>query len=339
MRAIVHTEFGNPAEVLHVEDRPIPEPGPGQVRVKVTLAPIHNHDLSTVRGTYGFRPQLPAPAGTEIVGLIDALGANVAHLRPGQRVVSGTHFGVWADYAVVDAAEVIPVPDQLDDATAAQLVAMPFSAVTLLDFLNVEPGQWIVVNSANGTIGRLLSQLAAARGVNVVGLVRRDAATQGLDRVVSTQQEDWREQVAAITGGADIVAGVESVGGPAANQVLKLLAPGATLVTFGAMSEKHMELSAGTIIFKDITVRGFWGKRVAEQMPQDKKMALIGEVIQRVAEGSVTLPVDQTFAADDVQEAVRASLAPGRSGKVLLRFSCGDGEGGGMTVTPAYPRR
>jgi NADPH:quinone reductase-like Zn-dependent oxidoreductase len=77
MRAIVHHRFGEPSDVLGVEDVPLPEPGPGEVRIRVTASPIHNHDLWTIRGTYGFKPKLPARAGTEAVGVVDALGEGV----------------------------------------------------------------------------------------------------------------------------------------------------------------------------------------------------------------------------------------------------------------------
>src|SRR6476659_10045496 len=89
MRALIHTAFGDPAEVLEVAERPLPEPGPGQVRVRTLLSPIHNHDLWTIRGTYGFKPELPAASGTEAVGVVDALGEGVEGLRVGQRVSGG----------------------------------------------------------------------------------------------------------------------------------------------------------------------------------------------------------------------------------------------------------
>lgn len=158
----------------------------------------------------------------------------------GQRVATGGTFGAWAEYIVTNAAGLIPIPDGLPDETAAQLVSMPFSAITLLDFLDVQAGGWIVQNAANGAVGRMLAQLGSARGVNVLGLVRRTAGVdelraQGIDRIVATDQPDWKEQVEAITGGAPITAGVDSVGGASAGQVLSLLAEGGTLVAFGAM--------------------------------------------------------------------------------------------------------
>lgn len=324
MRAVVHETFGEPADVLTVADRPTPEPGPGQVRLRIVLSPIHNHDLWTVRGTYGFVPELPAGAGTEALGVVDAVGEGVDALAVGDRVVTGGTFGAWAEHVVADAAGLIPAPAGVPDEAAAQLVAMPFSAIALLHSLELQPGQWIVQNAANGAVGRMVAQLAVARGVRVVGLVRRSAGVEelrdaGIGDVVATDADDWREQVAAITGGEPIVAGVDSVGGSAAQDVLSVLGEGGEIVVFGAMASPVIELRSGDLIFKQATVRGFWGSVVIRTMDAPTRHALFGELGERLASGALTLPASSIHGLDDVRAAVAASLTPGRVGKVLLR--------------------
>ncbi|WP_203579751.1 zinc-binding dehydrogenase [Microbacterium hibisci] len=325
MRALIHPTFGEASEVLEVAERPLPEPGAGQVRVRTVLSPIHNHDLWTIRGTYGFKPELPAQAGTEAVGVVDALGEGVDALQVGQRVVTGGTFGVWSEYFVAKAAGLIPVPDGMSDETAAQLVAMPFSALSLLDFLDVQPGDWIVQNTANGAVGKLVAQFAAARGVRVLGLVRRDAGVDelaglGIRDVVSTASDDWRERAAEILGENAPRAAVDSVGGSAAGDLLSLLGEGGTLVSFGAMGSDTLELSSGDLIFKQATVKGFWGSIVSRMMDAAKRGALFAELIGRIGSGEVALPVDAVFPFERAREAAAASDVPGRAGKVLLRF-------------------
>lgn len=325
MRALIHSRFGEAEDVLAVEERPVPEPAAGQVRLRIVLSPIHNHDLWTVRGTYGFKPELPAASGTEALGIVDALGEGVEHLAVGQRVATGGTFGAWAEYIVANAAGLIPVPDSLSDESAAQLVSMPFSTISLLQFLDVNEGDWIVQNAANGAVGRMLAQLGAARGVHVLGLVRRaegveELRAQGIDNVISTDQDDWREQAARLTGGAPIVAGVDSVGGSASGDVLSLLSEGGTLVAFGAMNSPVMQIASSDVIFKQAIVKGFWGSKVIQQLDAATRGALFGELIQRVTDGTLTLPVAGVFDAADIADAVRLSMTPGRVGKVLLQF-------------------
>jgi NADPH:quinone reductase-like Zn-dependent oxidoreductase len=324
MRALVHTQFGNPATVLAVQDVPVPEPGPGQVLVRTLLSPIHNHDLLTVSGDYGFKPELPARSGTEAVGVVEALGPGVEGLQVGQRVAAGGTFGVWAEYFVAPAAGLVPVPEGMGDEAAAQLVSMPFSAIALLDFLDVSPGDWVVQNAANGAVGRLFAQLATARGVHVLGLVRRaegvqELAAQGIDRVVATDDEGWRERAREVVGDGLVVAGVDSVGGAASGEVLSLLAPDGVLVVFGAMASPTMQLSSGELIFKQAVVKGFWGSKVFGAMDAAKRGALMTELVQGIAAGTLTLPVAATHPFEEIADAARASRVPGRVGKVLLR--------------------
>ncbi|CAD6007730.1 zinc-binding dehydrogenase [Agreia sp. COWG] len=324
MRAIIHHEFGDPAEVLAVEDVATPQPGAGEVRVRTLLSPIHNHDLWTIRGTYGFKPELPAQAGTEAVGVVDALGEGVTTLQLGQRVATGGTFGVWAEFFTAKAASLIPVPDSLSDEVASQLVSMPFSAISLLDTLALGEGDWLIQNAANGAVGRLVAQLAVARGIKVVGLVRRSAGVdelkaQGIDNIVATDVEGWKDTVAEITNGAPISVGVDSVGGQASGDIVSLLAENGRLVVFGAMDAPTMEIGSGPVIFKSISVVGFWGSKVMGAMDAAKRGALLGELVTRIGEGVLTLPVEKTYSFDDARTAAAANFAPGRSGKILLR--------------------
>ncbi|MED5546708.1 NADPH:quinone reductase-like Zn-dependent oxidoreductase [Rhizobium subbaraonis] len=324
MRSAIHTAFGEPAEVLELGDRPIPQPGPGEVRVKTTLAPIHNHDLWTIRGRYGYRPELPAIGGSEAVGIVDALGDDVEGVSNGQRVAVASVHGTWAEYFLAPARLLVPMPEAIPDETAAQLIAMPLSALMLLEFLEVDQGQWIVQNAANGAVGKTLAMLAAARGINVLNLVRRDAgvdelAALGIDHVVSTAQPEWQEIARAILGSGLARAGIDSIGGAASAALLGLLGEGGTLVSFGTMAGEPMQIDSGSLIFKQATVKGFWGSKVSLAMSADDKRRLVGELLQRTLAGELLLPVEAVYDLADAAQAAAASLQPARKGKVLLR--------------------
>lgn len=323
MRALIHHTFAEPASVLRVEEIPDPVPGPGEVVVAMTASAIHNYDLLTVSGDYGFTPDLPARAGTEATGTVVELGEGVAHLALGQRVTVNT-FGVWAEKFVAKAAGVVPVPDAIADEAAAQLISMPASALALLNTLDLAEGDWIIQNAAGGAVGRLLAQFAKSRGINVVGLVRRsdaiaELAEAGIDNIVATDQDDWRDRVAEITGGAPIVRGADSVGGSATGEMLSVLADGARLSLFGGMGSWDFEGSMNDIIFRGITIDGFWGAKVMPALSPDERTALFGEILTKVASGAITLPVEGSYALTDIADAVAAHNRKGRIGKVLLR--------------------
>lgn len=324
MRSAIHASFGDPADVLTLGENPVPQPGPGEVRIKTRLAPIHNHDLWTVRGRYGYKPELPAIGGSEAVGVIDALGEGVQGLATGQRVGAATVHGTWAEYFLAPAQMVIPMPDAVPDETAAQLIAMPLSALMLLEFLEVERGQWIVQNTANGAVGKTLAMLSRARGVNTINLVRRDAGVTeltalGIDHAISTAQAGWQEQVHAIVGDAPLSAAVDSIGGTASGELMSLLGEGGVLVSFGSMTGEPMQIASGDLIFKQATVKGFWGSKVSAAMAVEDKHRLVGELLRLAAGGELALPVEGIYDLADTAKAAAASLAPGRKGKVLLR--------------------
>ena len=323
MRSAVHQTFGEPAEVLALAKSAVPEPGPRQVRIKTILSPIHNHDLWTVRGQYGYKPDLPAIGGSEAVGVVDALGPDVTGISVGQRVaVAGVH-GSWAEYFLASAGGLVPLPDAIPDEAAAQLIAMPFSAITLLDFLGVESGDWVIQNTANGAVGKTLAMLAKARGINVVNLVRRDAGIEelalvGIGNAVSTASGSWKDTVRSLVGDASIKAAVDSIGGKASSDLIGLLGENGLLVSFGTMGGEPMQIPSGDVIFKQAVVKGFWGSKVSAAMPAPKRAALIGELLQLVVSGELKLPVEAVFDLAQISEAVKASLTPGKTGKVLL---------------------
>lgn len=324
MRSATYDHFGKPTEVLSLGDSPIPEPKANEVRVKTVLASIHNHDLLTIRGKYGFKPEMPAIGGSEAVGIIDAVGSDVTDLKVGQRIAAASVQATWAEYFVAPEHMIFPIPESLDDEMAAQLVAMPLSALMLLEFLEVESGQWIIHNAANGAVGKSLAMLAAARGVHTINVVRSQDALAELEAIgvknnVNTEDEDWKEQVKAILGDNKISAAVDSVGGEDSGALLSLLGHGGVFAVFGAMSGKPMVLNPTDMIFKQATLKGFWGSKLSQEMSVENKQRLVDELIDRAVNGKLKLPVEATFDLADIVDAVDGKLQKEKSGKVLLK--------------------
>jgi NADPH:quinone reductase-like Zn-dependent oxidoreductase len=324
MRSVTHDVFGDPAEVLRLSDSVMPEPGPGQVRIRTLLSPIHNHDLWTVRGSYGYKPPLPAIGGSEAVGVVDELGEGVPADLLGRRIAVASVHGTWAEFFLAPAAGLVPLPDAITDEAAAQLIAMPFSAISLLEFLGVSEGDWVIQNTANGAVGKTLAMLAQARGVNTINLVRRDEgvaelAALGIENAVSTAADGWKEKVRGLVGDSVIRAAVDSIGGHATGDLADVLGENGLLVSFGSMTGEAMHIPSGAVIFKQLTLKGFWGSKVSSAMAGDQRRRLIGELVGRVASGELQLPVEAVFGLDEAASAVKTSLASGKAGKVLFR--------------------
>ena len=155
MKSVRFTRVGEPADVLAVEERPLPQPEEGQARVRILASPGNPSDLLFVRGVYsGVQPHFPAPVGFEGVGVVDALGPRVDGRHVGERVVVlNGQGGNWADYAVVPAGDLLPVPDDLPDEQAASFVINPASAILMLrHILAIPRGEWLLQSAAEGEL-------------------------------------------------------------------------------------------------------------------------------------------------------------------------------------------
>ena len=323
MQALRFESVGDPLEVLKCSELEIPEPGPGEVRLKMGLMPINPSDLLQVRGLYGRKAQVPATAGLEGLGVIDALGVGCNHFQRGQRVVPLTAQGTWAECLVVPAETLLSVPDGLSDESAAQIMVNPLTAWIMAEELNLGPRDWLVQSAAGSIVGRCLIQLSKIRGYKTLNLVRRreqieELLSEGADAVVCTEDADWPKQAErVIPMGA--TAAVDAVGGRLSGQLLKCLKPRSTLVVFGALSMEPLQIPGGQLIFKVTVVKGFWLTDWKRHTPKPERDRVLSELLSAMTQGHITPPVEAIYPMSNFQEAITHATRSGRHGKVLLR--------------------
>lgn len=324
MRAIRFSRFGPPAEVLSLEEQPLPAPGPGQVRLRLTHRPINPSDLLTISGEYGRLPHLPATPGFEGVGRVEAWGEGVSDVIIGQRAVPLSVGGTWAESATAAAALLLPVPDAVDDATAAQFVVNPVTAwVMVEEALELEPGDWVVQTAAGSTLGRLVIQLGRLRGYRTINLVRRpeqvdELLALGADAAFCPGETDVVEQVRELTGGRGAKGALDAVGGAAGALALRSLRPGGTMLIYGMLGTEPLPVHNGEMLFRGLTVRGFWLSQWFRQTDPAHVTATLGTLMQMMADGQLRPPVEAEYDLGDFRAAIDHAQRPGRQGKVLL---------------------
>lgn len=220
MRSVVAGAVGEPSEVLHLQTLPIPEPGPGQVRIRVSAAPVEASDLCIPSaGRYGFTPEFPTVPGIESVGVVDEHGSGADGFTVGQRVITIGVTGTWQEYVVADAERVLPVPANMSDSTAAQILSNPLTAVILTgDQLDVRPGEWLLQTAAGSIVDQSVIQLGAHVGFKTLNVVRRRSAVEdilalGGTAVICTEDEDLRERVAHLAGRDGVSKAIDCVSG------------------------------------------------------------------------------------------------------------------------------
>lgn len=323
-------ENGEPAEVMRLDEIPAPEPGPGEVLLKVRAAGVNFPDAMLCRGEYQIRPPLPFTPGVEMCGEVVALGEGVpdrgpAAVGPGARVVSTAQLpgGAFAEYAVVPAAGVLPAPDALDDdQAAALLIGYQTGWFGLHRRAALRPGETLLVHAAAGGVGSAAVQLGKAAGATVIGVVggpRKAEAARGLgaDIVVDRHSEDFVAVVKEATKGRGANVVFDPVGGDAYTRSTKCVAFEGRIVVVGFASGTVPAPALSHALVKNYSILGLhWGLYAAhdpvavhQAHEELTRLAALGEVRPPVA----AVPFDA--AAD----AVRRVAAGETTGRLVVR--------------------
>jgi trans-2-enoyl-CoA reductase len=325
INAAVYDTHGNPADVLRVESRPWPTPAPVEAVVKMRAAPINPADLNQIEGKYPMRPELPATPGFEGAGIVVDLGTNVTTVAVGNVVILPHNVGTWRDAVAVKAEDLVVVPAGIEPVHAAMLKINPMTAWRLLhDYVDLEKGDWLIQNAANCAAGRAVIQIARELGYKTVNVVRRaelidELRTEGGD-VVLVDGENLRDEVKDATGGAPIRLGLNAVGGESALRLANCLAPGSTLVTFGAMSLQPLKIPNGLLIFKDLRFRGIWINKWYDNATKQERMEAFQRLFEMAKRGLLKTKVEKAYPLIEVKAAVTHAAQGKRGGKIIFEF-------------------
>lgn len=322
MKAIRVHEPGGP-EVLRLEELKRPEPGTGEVLIKVEVAGVNYADTGLRRGIFHgpHQAELPLTPGFEVAGIVAALGEGVTGVAEGTRVAAVLDSGGYAEYAVAEADALVEIPDGVDYATAtgALLVQGLTAYGVLQDSARIRAGESVLVE-ATGGVGSLAVQLAKLAGARpVIGTAgsvekRELALSLGADHAVDYAREDWVERVLEATGGrgADVV--LESVGGDVGARAYECLAPLGRLATFGAASGEGLRPpDMWQLNLKGQTVSGYGGPWIR---PGRAEVAR-GALAHHLREGELRV-VGRSFPLAKAASAHRAVEGRATTGKVVL---------------------
>jgi NADPH2:quinone reductase len=320
MKAIRVAAVGGP-EVLRLEDVRVPEPGPGQVRVKVDAAGLNYIDVYHRTGLYA--QPLPFIPGLEGAGIVQAVGEGVADVKKGDRVAWSNLPGSYAEEVVGLADRVVPVPAGLELRTAAALMLQGMTAEYLTaSTFPLNAGHTCLLHAAAGGVGLLLAQMARQRGARILGTVSTDekavlARQAGVHEVILYTKEDFLAAVKRLTDGRGVDVVYDSVGVTTFEKSLDCLAPRGMLVLFGQSSGpvppfNISQLAAkGSLFLTRPTLFNYTPDRAS-------LLARASAVLEAAAAGKLHARIDRTFPLADAAEAHRALEGRKTTGKVLL---------------------
>jgi len=314
-------ETGGP-DVLRIEDLPVSDPGPGEVRLRQTAIGLNYIDTYHRSGLYAL-PALPAVLGREGAGVVVAVGPDVTGLRAGDRVAYAMSAGAYAAERNIAAREVVRLPQTISDRQAAAMMLKGLTAHYLLRRTHrVSEGETILVHAAAGGVGLILCQWAKRLGATVIGTVGSDekaalARAHGCDHPVVYTRESFREHVMRITRDEGVPVVYDSVGRATFAESLDCLRPLGLMVSFGQASGPVEPLSIGLLAAKGslYLTRPTLATHIARR--EDLEQAS-RELFEVVAEGSVRIEVRQTYPLDEVARAHRDLEARRTTGSTLL---------------------
>jgi len=320
MKAVRVHKYGGP-EVLTMDDIPVPEPKAGEARVKIEAIGVNFIDIYQRTGLYPI--QTPFTLGSEGAGVVDAVGPGVTEVRKGDRVAYSMVIGAYAEFAVVPAWRLVPVPVNVDAKSAACLMLQGMTAHYLThSTYALKKGETALVHAAAGGVGLLLIKIAKQLGANVIGTVSTEAKAQlakevGADHVILYTQSDFLAEVKKLTENRGVNVVYDSVGQTTFDKSLDCLKPRGYLVLFGQSSGPVPPFEPGKLAAKGSLF--LTRPSLAHYtLNRDELLQRAADLFNWTASGKLKLRIEKTFSLADAAEAHRELEGRKTTGKVIL---------------------
>jgi putative PIG3 family NAD(P)H quinone oxidoreductase len=326
MKAIIITRAGG-AEVLEVQERSIPEPGVGQIRVRVRTSALNRADIMQREGNYPVPPGAPPDiSGMEYAGEVDAVGPAVSLWKTGDPVMGIVGGGGHAEYLCVHEREAIPIPTRMSWEESA---AIPEAFITahdaLFNRLKLLSGETLVIHAVASGVGTAALQLARVAGATVVGTARsagklERAKKLGLDVAIDSSRKDWAGQIEAAVGADSVDAVLDLVGGDYLEGNLRVVALRGRIVVVGLTAGATAQFNMGVLLRKRLSIVG----TVLRARPLEEKIALARDFAERVVPlfetGRITPVVDRVMPFTEIRAAHELMESNETFGKIVLRW-------------------
>jgi NADPH:quinone reductase len=318
MKAIRVHEFGGP-EVLRLEEERTPQPGPGEVLVRMHAIGVNPVETYIRAGKYARLPALPYTPGNDGAGVLEQIGDSVTEFKPGDRVYSGgTLSGAYAEFALCKTEQVHRLPENVSFAQGAA-VGTPYATAYrgLFQRADGKPGETVLVHGASGGVGTAAVQLARARGLRVLGTAgseegRKLAREQGAHEVFDHRAPDHFEQIMNATNGRGVDVIVELLANENLGKDLTILAKGGRVAIIG--SRGRVEIDPRDTMQRDVDLRGM----VLPNTPPAKMASIHAALVVGLENGTLRPVIGKEFPLAEAAQAHRAVVEPGAIGKIVL---------------------
>jgi NADPH2:quinone reductase len=317
MNAILVREFGSP-DVMKLEDAPEPVPGPGQVTIRVHAAGVNPVDTYIRAGAYARKPNLPYTPGTDVGGVVKAVGANVTRVKVGDRVYGHAVVGGYAEVALCEEWQAHPLPQRSSFQQGAA-IGVPYATAwrALLMRAQARPGETVLVHGASGGVGTAAVQIARAFGMRVIGTAGSEEGlalvrSQGAHHVLNHREADYLQRLPPLTGGHGVGVVLEMLANVNLDHDLDLLAPQGRVVVIG--NRGRVEIDPRKSMARDAAILGMTLFNATREHLEEIH-AGIGAGLET---GSLNPVIGKEFPLADAAKAHVAVMESGALGKIVL---------------------
>ncbi|KAL4506946.1 hypothetical protein ABPG72_001367 [Tetrahymena utriculariae] len=324
MKALVLEKYGAPPIYVDV---PVPRPGHSEILVKVIVSPINPADLSFMKGYYSSQKKIPVTLGSEGAGIVVDAGADpYAMSLIGKKVsilVEKGQHGCFAEYAVSEAIQAIPFPDNYSFEEGASGLVNPLSVVLMYKKVQEREDRAVVNNPAASALGRMLYRICKHSNIPVINIVRRKEqanllkAEEGCEHILITDDPNFEEDLRTLSEKLDATISFDAVGGPLAGVILKNMPDGSTAYIYGNLSMKNSEASQFDLIFKKKKIKGFWLSTQLKRIDRKQLLDLYAQIGPMYKDVLATKYIKK-YPLFQIGDAVRFYLKHMSEGKILL---------------------
>jgi NADPH:quinone reductase len=322
VKAVLCKAYG-PPESLVVEDLPSPVPGPGEAVVSVRAASVNFPDVLIIQNKYQVKPPLPFSPGSELAGVVKAVGEGVTNVNAGDAVLAITGYGAFAEEVTTDARRLLPIPSGMDFAAAAAFgLTYATSDHALRDRGNLQRGETLLVLGASGGVGLAAIEISKALGARVIACASTDdklavCREHGADATINYATEDLRDRIKALTDGKGPDVIYDAVGGPYTEPALRSIAWRGRLLVVGFAAGDIPKIPLNLTLLKGCAIVGvYWGEFTRRE--PERFAESVGQLERWYRDGKLKPHVSRTFPLERAADALKLMAERKVIGKVVL---------------------
>ena len=323
MKIAQFSNYGKPDEAINCIDIPdLDDPDENEVLIDVLACPINPADVLNIEGKYGIKAKLPARLGAECVGKVKKVGDLVKEFKEGDIVLPLDREN-WVQQKIVDEKNLIMLPNNIDPIQLSMLKVNPATAYLMLKkYVKLQPGDWIIQDAANSGVGQCIIRLAKMEGIKTINIVRRKELASDLEDIgadfVIQDSPNMASEVKELTNGGDVKLAIDAVGGDIILRIGDCLKEEATILNYGLLSGKNIEMTSYQTVFKRLVLTGFWLMPWLQNMSRKEIFDMYNHLSNLIASNKLHVPIEKTYPLEEIKKAVKHSAAYNRSGKIIL---------------------